>query len=139
MVAGIKGVAFLDDDTLVVSSSTAGELFLVSRDKREVLKKIPLGDGVKAESLACVPKTRKVLVVDAKGHLCEVDCETIRLSAPRPQDTIKHRRASRASAPGTQKRASWLGQNEAKRRSARAGASTSRPTKSTRRPCWRLT
>ena len=52
MVAGVKGVAFLDDDTLAVSSSTAGELFLVSRDKREVLKKIPLGDGVKAESLA---------------------------------------------------------------------------------------
>ena len=76
MVAGVKGVAFLDDDTLAVSSSTAGELFLVSRDKREVLKKIALGDGVKAESLACVPKTRKVLVVDAKGHLCEVDCET---------------------------------------------------------------
>jgi hypothetical protein len=74
MVAGVKGVAFLDDDTLAVSSSTAGELFLVSRNKREVLKKIPLGAGVKAESLACVPKTRKVLVVDAKGHLCEVDC-----------------------------------------------------------------
>ena len=48
----------------------------MSRDKREVLKKIALGDGVKAESLACVPKTRKVLVVDAKGHLCEVDCQT---------------------------------------------------------------
>ena len=50
MVAGVKGVAFLDDDTLAVSSSTAGELFLVSRAKREVLKKIPLGEGVKAES-----------------------------------------------------------------------------------------
>ena len=51
MVAGVKGVAFLDDDTLAVSSSTAGELFLVSRAKREVLKKIPLGDGVKAAVL----------------------------------------------------------------------------------------
>ena len=79
-----KGIAFLDDDTLAVSS-TAGELFLVCAYKREVLKKIPLGDGVKAESLACVPETRKVLVVDVKGYLCEVDCVSEKVSASRPR------------------------------------------------------
>ena len=76
MVAGIKGVAFVDDDTLALSSSTKGELFIVSRAERKVLKKVMLGDGVKAESLACVPHSKRVLVVDAKGHLWEVDCET---------------------------------------------------------------
>ena len=45
MVAGIKGVAFVDDDTLALSSSTKGELFIVSRAERKVLKKIMLGDG----------------------------------------------------------------------------------------------
>ena len=75
MVAGVKGVAFLDD-TLAVSSSTAGELFLVSRGKRWGPQEDTVGRRRQGRVAGRVPKTRKVLVVDAKGHLCEVDCES---------------------------------------------------------------
>mmetsp|Transcript_2934 Transcript_2934/g.8957 ORF Transcript_2934/g.8957 Transcript_2934/m.8957 type:complete len:308 (+) Transcript_2934:1399-2322(+) len=75
MVAGIKGVAFFGDDgdTVAATSSTKGELFLVSRSKRQVVRRVHLG-GAKAESLCAVPGTRTVLVADARGRLCSVDC-----------------------------------------------------------------
>ena len=75
MVAGVKGSP---SSTTTPWPSRAARPASSSScpEAAEGPQKIPLGDGVKAESLACVPKTRKVLVVDAKGHLCEVDCET---------------------------------------------------------------
>lgn len=76
MVAGIKGVAFLDDDTMAVTSSTAGELFLVSVGKREVVRCVALGSDLRVESLCVVPGTRRVLVADGKGTLCCVDTAT---------------------------------------------------------------
>ena len=56
MVAGVKGVAFLDGDTMAVTSSTKGELFLVSKASQSVLRRVEL--DVKAESLCAVPGTR---------------------------------------------------------------------------------
>ena len=73
MVAGVKGVAFLDEDTMAATSSTKGELFLVSKSGKRVVRCVALGEGVKAESLCAVPGTRSVLVADAKGTLCRVD------------------------------------------------------------------
>ena len=62
MVAGVKGVAFLDGDTMAVTSSTKGELFLVSKASQSVLRRVEL--DVKAESLCAVPGTRRVLVAE---------------------------------------------------------------------------
>ena len=42
MVAGVKGVAFLDGDTMAVTSSTKGELFLVSKASQTVLRRVEL-------------------------------------------------------------------------------------------------
>ena len=74
MVAGVKGVAFLDGDTMAVTSSTKGELFLVSKASQSVLRRVEL--DVKAESLCAVPGTRRVLVADGRGTLCCVDTAT---------------------------------------------------------------
>ena len=73
MVAGVKGVVFLDHDTMAVSSSTESELFLVSRKEKRVKRCVKLGEGVKAESLCVVPGTKRVLVADGAGKLCSVD------------------------------------------------------------------
>ena len=74
MVASVNGVAFLDGDTMAVTSSTKGELFLVSKASQTVLRRVEL--DVKAESLCAVPGTRRVLVADGRGTLCCVDTAT---------------------------------------------------------------
>ncbi|KAH8076385.1 hypothetical protein JL721_384 [Aureococcus anophagefferens] len=59
---------------MAVTSSTKGELFLVSKASQSVLRRVEL--DVKAESLCAVPGTRRVLVADGRGTLCCVDTAT---------------------------------------------------------------
>jgi len=79
MVAGIKGVIALDADLFACTSSTKGELVLVSRSRRKVVNKVDLKDGekrVRAESLCLIPGTKRLLVADGNGTLCSVDYES---------------------------------------------------------------
>jgi hypothetical protein len=92
MVAGVKGVAALaGGDLIAVSSSTLGEVFILSRKSRKVVRAIPLEKGSKAESLCTIPGTNKLLVADGapstaariaataragSGKLCCIDLGT---------------------------------------------------------------
>lgn len=73
MVAGLKGVAFLDDDEMVTSSSTENEVYLISKGGRKIVGKASLGKGKRIESLCAVPGTKRVLVADGDGTVCDVD------------------------------------------------------------------
>ena len=90
MVAGVKGVAFLDGDTMAVTSSTCHELFLVSASRREVLRSISLGGDFRAESLCVVPGTRVVLVADGLGTVCRVDTEAEPAAVSRAATSAHH-------------------------------------------------
>ncbi|KAJ1458946.1 hypothetical protein M885DRAFT_512024 [Pelagophyceae sp. CCMP2097] len=77
MVAGVKGVvALAGGDLIAVSSSTLGEVFILSRKSRKVVRAIPLDKGSKAESLCTIPGTNKLLVADGSGKLCCIDLAT---------------------------------------------------------------
>lgn len=83
MVAGIKGICFLSSDLVAVTSSTKGEVFVISLGDKSVRRSVRLVENVKAESLcsACNGgengmSNGKLLVADANGSLCQVDLET---------------------------------------------------------------
>jgi len=73
MVAGIKGLAFLDDDEMVTSSSTKNEVYVISRGTRKIVRKASMGDHLRIESICVVPGTKRVLVAEGDGTVCDVD------------------------------------------------------------------
>ena len=73
MVAGVKGVEFLGEGEVAVSSSTLGELFVISLKERRVLRTVKVSK--KIESISKIPHEHALLLAEGDGSISRIDLE----------------------------------------------------------------